>query len=330
MRRLLTGVAGVVLAGSLFLALLELSGVDLAALAAPSQEYYAVTESTGTIVPGTQDVGNHCNNCLTQVFLPFEYQLYDRTFTVTRASSNGNSQFTSFSAESANGPLPRNDFGYTIFPYWDDLDTSLTGTGIFTSISGTAPNRIFNIEWRAREMNTQFSPTSNFELQLYEGQTRFDVVYGQTGSNGASATAGVQKNDFIFTPTSTQYSFNQPLLTNGKRLIFTLRTPTAAIVRALSATASRRGIVVRWRTASEVDLLGFNVWRTSGDGKPRRVNGALVVPKGGGLGSRYSFVDRTARPGRTYAYRLQIVRISGASAWSPSVTARAVPVSQGG
>ena len=40
--------------------------------------------------------------------------------------------------------------------------------GIFTSISGTAPNRIFNIEWRA-----QFFPGvggANFELRLDRGK----------------------------------------------------------------------------------------------------------------------------------------------------------------
>ena len=52
-----------------------------------------------------------------------------------------------------------------------------TSYGIFTSISGTAPNRIFNIEWRAAYYNSA-DQTVNFEVRLYEGQTAFDVVYG--------------------------------------------------------------------------------------------------------------------------------------------------------
>ena len=80
---------------------------------------------------------------------------------------------------------------YTIFPYWDDLFLVNSGFGIFTSVSGTAPNRIFNIEWRA-----QYFPgtgSANFELRLYEGQTRFDVIYGTVDNGNTSATAGVQK-----------------------------------------------------------------------------------------------------------------------------------------
>ena len=59
------------------------------------------------------------------------------------------------------------------------------------SVSGTAPNRIFNIEWRAEYLAAL--GTANYELRLYEGQTRFDVIYGQLDNCNTSATAGVQK-----------------------------------------------------------------------------------------------------------------------------------------
>src|SRR5947207_710447 len=86
---------------------------------------------------------------------------------------------------------------FKIFPYWTDLYLVNRGFGIFTSVSGTAPSRIFNIEWRS-----QYFPgngSANFELRLYEGQTRFDVIYGTVTNGNTSATAGVQKNDTTFT-----------------------------------------------------------------------------------------------------------------------------------
>ena len=79
---------------------------------------------------------------------------------------------------------------------------SIAGFGIFTSISGTAPNRIFNIEWRA-----QYFPGSgnaSFELRLYEGQTRFDIIYGTVDNGNTSATAGVQKDDTTLYPVFLQ------------------------------------------------------------------------------------------------------------------------------
>src|SRR5207248_11672609 len=132
----------------------------------------------------------------------FVFTLYDTTYTSINVSSNGTAQFTTADNAFNNVCLPWASRNYTIFPYWDDQRTDANpgcsaypgGTcGIYTSVSGTAPNRIFNIEWRA----VYYSPNSqvaNYELRLYEGQTRFDVIYGTVTNGNISATAGVQKN----------------------------------------------------------------------------------------------------------------------------------------
>ena len=157
---------------------------------------FTIIQIGGSIVPGTTDTGNHCDDCTTLVTLPFPFTLYGNTYTSVNLSSNGNAQFTTTDTAFTNQCLPWTGHDYTIFPYWDDLYTVNSGFGIFTSISGTAPNRIFNIEWRA-----QYFPGSgnaNFELRLYEGQTRFDVIYGTVSNGNTSATAGLQRDDNCF------------------------------------------------------------------------------------------------------------------------------------
>src|SRR5205085_4085966 len=37
---------------------------------------YAITTSTGGIVPGVTDIGNHCDDCNTNIALPFAYRFY--------------------------------------------------------------------------------------------------------------------------------------------------------------------------------------------------------------------------------------------------------------
>ena len=138
---------------------------------------YAISQIGGSIVPGTTDIGNHGDDTVTPVTLPFPFTLYDQTFTTINLSSNGNAQFTTTDTTFTNQCLPWLTHNYTIYPYWDDLYLVNSGFGIFTSISGTAPNRIFNIEWRAQYFPG--SGTANFELRLYEGQSRFDVIYGR-------------------------------------------------------------------------------------------------------------------------------------------------------
>ena len=112
-----------------------------------------------------------------------------------------------------------------IAPHWDDLRTDLAaGIGIFTSVSGVAPNHIFNIEWRA----TYFAGglAVNFEIRLYETTGQIDFVYGALNGTGASATVGLQKDTgSLF----SSFSCNPASLSDGLIVSWTLApcpTPT--------------------------------------------------------------------------------------------------------
>ena len=142
----------------------------------PPADHYMISQITDSIVPGTTDIGNHGDDEVDTISLPFSYTLYDQTFNAVNLSSNGNAQFVTTDTAFSNICLPWTTHNYTIFPYWDDLYLVNSPAGIFTSVSGTAPNRVFNIEWRAQYFPG--SGTANFELRLYEGQSRFDVIYG--------------------------------------------------------------------------------------------------------------------------------------------------------
>jgi hypothetical protein len=165
---------------------------------------YVIGQIAGGFVSGTTDIGNHCDDCATLISLPFPYTLYDHIFTSVHVNSNGHLDFVTnntpldYVNTCLPAPLyPNGPFDYTIFPYWDDLRTDIGASGIFTSISGAAPNRIFNIEFRAVYVtNLQIA---HFEVRLYEGQARFDVIYSFLGLGNTSATAGVQKSDTNFT-----------------------------------------------------------------------------------------------------------------------------------
>jgi hypothetical protein len=162
----------------------------------PPADHYMISQITDSIVPGTTDIGNHGDDTVVTIALPFSYTLYDQTFSAVNLSSNGNAQFVTTDTTFGNICLPWTTHNYTIFPYWDDLYLVNSPSGIFTSVSGSAPARIFNIEWRAQYFPG--SGTANFELRLYEGQSRFDVIYGTLTNTNSSATAGVQKNDTAF------------------------------------------------------------------------------------------------------------------------------------
>jgi hypothetical protein len=182
---------------------------------------YTYTVSSGaTMVPATNRVpGSICNSCTVSIALPFPYQLYDTTYTSVNASNKGNLQFTTNTASGENTCLPAPNMGDTIFPYWDDLNTNINDNmGIYTSTTGTAPNRIFNIRWSAGYVAND--AREEFEVRLYEGQPRFEFIYAHPLSRrGFSSTVGVQKggdpNRF------TQYECNTAnTIQPGMRLVF--------------------------------------------------------------------------------------------------------------
>ncbi|PYL60074.1 MAG: hypothetical protein DMF31_05370 [Verrucomicrobia bacterium] len=221
---------------------------------------YWTTAGTLLIVPGTSDTGNHCDNCDTAVTLPFPFRLYGVTYTSVMVSSNGRLDFLC-NNEPAGGfgvCLPAGSrncpFDYTIFPLWTALDTDIglvgcstwaNGCGIFTSISGTAPNRIFNIEWHALLNFTSNTP-QDFEVRLYENDPnqRFDVIYGTVGNAfGLNYlwVGGVQGPPGFFTEDFCQTGVSPPRTNVSRTYTFVpcgSPTPTSTPTATATATAT--------------------------------------------------------------------------------------------
>ncbi|HKP52765.1 MAG TPA: hypothetical protein VJ183_08925, partial [Chloroflexia bacterium] len=70
-------------------------GVATASATACSSNYTYTASAGATIVAGTVDIGNHGDDVITSVTLPFPYTVYDQVFTTVNVSSNGNLQFNS-------------------------------------------------------------------------------------------------------------------------------------------------------------------------------------------------------------------------------------------
>src|SRR5207244_1897933 len=60
----------------------------------PCVGQYVINQIGGSIVPGTTDIGNHGDDTVVTIALPFPFTLYDQSFTSINLSSNGNAQFT--------------------------------------------------------------------------------------------------------------------------------------------------------------------------------------------------------------------------------------------
>jgi hypothetical protein len=209
----------------------------------PGGGYVFGTPGTGATIPsgGTLVNASNVDNATRTVTLPADFatRIYATPIAAgatLRASSNGNLQFVASGIGSAlltNAALPAEAFGTrpTLFALWDDLDLSITGGGMYTHVTGTAPNRQFFIEWRGKhDSEPGDAQTVNFAIVLNEGTSgAFEYRYVQTGTaaaiaNGASATVGVQDSG-VAGSLFTQSSLNQAVVLPGQVLRATLLPP---------------------------------------------------------------------------------------------------------
>src|SRR5205807_3385435 len=214
---------------------------------------YVTTTGTGSIVPGTTDTGNHCDDCATTITFPFPIALYGYTFTTANVTASGALDLTGISDPTSGClTLPNPDWGRAIFAFQDALITSNPwvgcagypgGTcGIFTSVTGTAPNRQFNVEWRAVHADPETANPANFEIVFYENTTGFfDIFYGATSDDGINATSGVQASG---AGPATTFSCGGAALTNGLKVTYVCPgvsptpAPTATATSTATATAT--------------------------------------------------------------------------------------------
>jgi hypothetical protein len=78
--------------------------------------------------------------------------------------------------------------------------------------------------------------------------------------------------------------------------------------------------MLRWRTGTEVDLLGFQVYRSRGKSW-HRLTHSLMPAKASVAGASYRFLDKTARRGIVYSYRIKALNRDGTASWFGPVRA---------
>jgi hypothetical protein len=159
--------------------------------------------------------------------------------------------------------------------------------------------------------STTALPAGNYEAKVAINED-WTENYGLGGvPNGANipftVPADNTRMDFVYNPVSH---------------VLTITSATAATFRSFTAARSRKGVVLRWRTGTEVDLLGFRVYRSRGRSWAR-LDHSLVAAKGSVSARTYRFVDRTAKRGVAYRYRIEAVDREGTTAWFGPVSATA-------
>ena len=154
--------------------------------------------------------------------LPFAFTFYGLSYTTVSVNSNGGLAFGGgdyLSFSNTCGPSTSLDLAAV---FWDDLNPAdFDSVGIYHGVVGTAPNRIYLVEWWSID---NYADTGNLsaEIKLFENDSAiefhyWDVDLGSSSySNGASATVGLAAGSF----SQLQVSCNSPSLSSSYAVRF--------------------------------------------------------------------------------------------------------------
>jgi hypothetical protein len=147
--------------------------------------------------------------------------------------------------------------------------------------------------------------------QTYLGDTvYFFNVPGDDQATPGVIEGGVEGNTIIFTIDGNDATQTGTWHTGTSVNLDLTVSPTAVILVAFSGTPQYNTIRLDWTTVTEVDLIGFNVFRSETvDGVKQKQNVSLIpaVHFGHMEGSDYQFVN-TVDQGHHYFYWLELVR----------------------
>ncbi|MFV8347656.1 LamG-like jellyroll fold domain-containing protein [Flavobacterium sp. ZB4P13] len=230
----------ILLSVSLFILLPILSygqGADTYSFSASTRSYNALSGTDTSL--GTND-DDAISSAIT---LPFSFTFAATAYTQIKVSSNG---FISFGAPgtqflnslaNAAGQKP------FLFSLWDDLQNRVIPRYIVT---GTAPNRIFKVEWSQQEWDyNSNADVISFQVWLYETTNVIEYVYNQGASvvNNGSASIGIyDANDKYLTlnnstasPTAQSSTFTTNISTKPQSgQVYTWTPCTLPIVYAMT------------------------------------------------------------------------------------------------
>jgi hypothetical protein len=228
-------------------------------------------------------------------------------------------------------------FNHTNFtsPTFVKVSGGLTGEYTIATAPITANNRaILNV------LQPGFGDQPEFEAKVQNisnsGDGTFIARVKITGISNPSGTAGLawrtsEANKTIVNTLAPNDPWGSTDISDNGTYTDPADHSLPVQLTSFTAEAGAGFITLRWTTQSEVEVLGFNVYRSDGDSAQfGRINGAIIEGAGSSSsGGNYTYTDDRLGALGIYYYRLESVDIDGTrSLFGPirvTVESRALP-----
>ncbi|MGC9362348.1 MAG: carboxypeptidase-like regulatory domain-containing protein, partial [Candidatus Syntrophosphaera sp.] len=157
-------------------------------------EYYTFNETAGTYTPITgTDAGVSSDDALSDaISIGFSFPYGDNNYTEVKVSSNS---WVDLGATQTSSNLSNNLDSTTLCPVlaplWDD--TSMSEGDVQYALEGTAPERIFTIQYTNAKWRYSGSTYFNYQVKLYESG-KVEFVYGSATGDPYTPNASIGIN----------------------------------------------------------------------------------------------------------------------------------------
>jgi hypothetical protein len=195
--------------------------------ATTNYSFLQITNGSSRVLWFTDD------GAVTNINLGFSFSFYGTNYTNVSFNANGLMTFGGASMAYSNVNLTTTgpaDNLPSVAVLWDDWETQSPGSdGVYYKTTGTFPSRQFVVQWnKVIPVNGTGTNPVTFEARLFEGSGGILLSYWQTvvvessqvASLGAGATVGIRDVSGQSNGRNLQWSFNQPVITNGLNLLF--------------------------------------------------------------------------------------------------------------
>ncbi|MDZ4181878.1 MAG: choice-of-anchor D domain-containing protein, partial [Candidatus Cloacimonadaceae bacterium] len=279
--------------------------VGLVAMSAQITSYYSFSASTETYVTitGTNIPTAIGDNVMSSpVDIGFAFSYGTNSYSQVKVSSNGYVTLGTAPGSSPNNALV-GSICPVLAPLWDD--TYLQGSAQWL-LSGTAPNRIFTIQYTSVKWPINTPTIFNYQVRLHEDST-IEFIYGPSVGTptGASASIGINmlpgsyENFYSVTPgnpatasqsaenstiniwpgANTKYVFSAPTQYPNDLAALSItgnQTPTSGVAYTYMVSVRNNGTVAQ--SNYSVKIMSVNVQLASVAGPPIAPQTTINVP----------------------------------------------------
>jgi hypothetical protein len=194
-----------------------------------------------------------------------------------------------------------------------------------------ALNNTGTMDWSADVYPASFASTQLFPAITPVQSVQSGVSYPYWDASGLSSIGGTATITVKFSnvlncsliqnvvwviyegsaPTSTTTAVSSTTTTISTTT--TTQIPTVIELSNFTAIPGDGEVTLMWRTESEIDTAGFNIYRgVIGSSEMTKLNDTLIPAKGTATsGSEYTYVDDDVRNGVIYIYKLEDVDTAG-------------------